>query len=48
MVGEVKMVDVIGVRVACRRMRSGGDERDEIEVGPRCSGLADYVSNICF
>ena len=39
MVGEVKGVDEVGVRFACRGARSRGEERSEIEVDPKRRGL---------
>jgi hypothetical protein len=38
-VGEVKVVDEVEVRVACRGVRSRGDRRSEIEVDPKRRGL---------
>ena len=38
-VGEVKAVDDVGVRVVCRGARNRGDGRSEIEVDPKRRGL---------
>ena len=46
MVGEVKGVDEVGVRVACRRARSRGDGRSEIEVDPKRRCLRHDMSNL--
>ena len=45
-VGEVKGVDEVGVRFACRGARSRGDIRSEIEVDPKCRGLRLDVSDL--
>ena len=45
-VGEVKGVDELGVRVACRGARSGGDRRSEIEVDPKRRCLRHDMSNL--
>jgi hypothetical protein len=37
-VGEVKGVEEVGVRFACRGARSRGDSRSEIEVDPAALG----------
>ena len=44
--GEVKGVDELGVRVACRGARSRGDRRSEIEVDPKRRGLRHDVSDL--
>jgi len=33
-VGEIKVIEEVGVRFACRGTRSRGDRRSEIEVDP--------------
>jgi len=38
-VGEVKSVEEVGVRFACRGARSRGDRRRKIEVDPKRRGL---------
>jgi len=38
-VREVKGVDEVGVRFACRGARSRGDRRSDIEVDPKQCGL---------
>jgi hypothetical protein len=45
-VGEVKGVDEVGVRVECRGARSRGDRRSEIEVDPKCRGLRHDMSDL--
>jgi hypothetical protein len=45
-VGEVKGVDEVGVRVACRGARSGGDRRSEIEVEPKRGSLRHDMSGL--
>jgi len=44
-VGEVKGVDELDVRVACRGARSRGDRRSEIEVDPKSRGLRHDMSD---
>jgi hypothetical protein len=45
-VGEVKGVDEVGVRFACRGARSRGDRRSEIEVDPKCRGLRHDMTDL--
>jgi hypothetical protein len=45
-VGEVRGVDEVGIRVACRGARSGGDRRSEIEVAPKRRGLRHYMTDL--
>jgi hypothetical protein len=42
-VGEVKGVDEVCVRFACSGEWSRRDRRSEIEVDPKCRGLADIA-----
>ena len=42
--GEVKGVDEVDVRVACRGARIRGDRRSEIEVEPKRCGLGSSSS----
>ena len=46
MVGEVKGVHELGVRVACRGPRSRGDRRSKIEVEPKYSSLRHDMSDL--
>jgi len=44
-VGEVKGVDELGLRVACRGARSRGNRRSKVEVAPkRCSLRHDMLT----
>ena len=45
-VGEVKGVDVMGVRVAGRGARYRGDRRKEVEVDPKRRSYGHDVSNL--
>jgi len=45
-VGEVKGVEEVGVRFACRGARSRGDRRSEIEVDPKRRGLRHDMSDL--
>jgi len=45
-VGEIKSVDEVGVRFACRAARSRGDRGSEIEVDPKRRGLRHDMSNL--
>ena len=45
-VGEVKGVDELGIRVACRGARSRGDRRSKIEVDPKRRGLRHDMSDL--
>jgi hypothetical protein len=44
-VGEVKCVYELGVRVVCRGARSRGDRTSEIEVDPKRSGIRHDMSD---
>ena len=44
--GEIKVVDELGVGVACRGARSRGDRRSKIEVDPKRRGLRHDVSDL--
>jgi len=43
-VGEVKGVDELGVRVVCRGARCREDRRSEIEIDPKRRGLRHSVT----
>jgi len=45
-VGEVKGVEEVGVRVACRGAQSRGDRRSENGVYPKRSGLRHEMSDL--
>ena len=45
-VGEVKGVDEVGVRFACRGAWSSGDRRSEIEVDPKRRDLRHDMSDL--
>ena len=44
-VGDVKGVDVIGVRIAGRGVRDRGDRREEVEINPNRRSLSHDVPN---
>ena len=44
--GEVKGVEEVGLRFACRGARSRGDRRSEIEVDPKRRGLRHDMSDL--
>ena len=46
MVGEVKGVEEVSVRFACRGARSRGDRRSEMEVDPKRRGLRHDMSDL--
>jgi hypothetical protein len=45
-VGEVKGVDDLGVRVVCRGARSRGDKRRKVEVDPKSRSLRHDMSDL--
>ena len=45
-VGDVKGIDVMGVRVAGRGARDRGDRRKEVEVNPKHRSLGHDMSNL--
>ena len=44
--GEVKGVEEVGVRFACRGARCRGDRRSQIEVDPKRRGLRHDMTNL--
>ena len=45
-VREIRRVNLMGVRIACRGTRNRRDRREAVEVKPKCRSLDKDVSNL--